>query len=218
MSLKQGAWYVAREVGTSTLTPLRVSNIRQEADVYYIEFVGDLVTAHDKTEFFGPMTRTLRPVEYDRDQQDAITGGVAFLKGVSGKARNLVKVGRDVIVIYKKDDVRLSALGVLTSVKVQDDKDENKNNILKITMAAEENFSGWHAGWTKIYLNTIDISHGETKDPKILGSGDAEKGRQSFQFKITDVSFIPSNAAVTGVAPDMDVTVDGVKWEFRDLW
>ena len=51
----------------------------------------------------------------------------------------------------------------------------------------------------------------------MLGSGDAERVRQDFKFKIDTVSFIPSNAPVTGVAPDMDVAVDGVKWEFRDL-
>jgi hypothetical protein len=66
-------------------------------------------------------------------------------------------------------------------------------------------------------LNTSTISHGETKDPKVLGSGDAEKRRQDFLFKADTVSFIPSNVSVTGVAPDMDVAVDGVKWEYRDL-
>ena len=84
-------------------------------------------------------------------------------------------------------------------------------------MESEQDFSYWHAGWTRFYLNTAVISHGGTKDPKILGSGDAEKRRQDFLFKITEVSHIPSNASVTGVAQDMDVTVDGVKWEFRDI-
>ena len=209
-SLKQNAWYVARMVGTSVLEALRVSTIRLEAGVYYVEFYEAPSVAHDKMEFFGPMTRTLHPLEYNRDQDDVIAGGIAYLEGLSSEAQDLVKVGNDVIVIHEKDDVRKSAHAVLTSVEVQ-------SSNLKITLESEQDFTGWQAGWTKLYLNTVAISHGETKDPKILGSGDAEKGRQSFQFKITDVSFIPSSAAVTGVIPDMDVTVAGVKWEIRDI-
>jgi len=213
-SLKQGAWYVARLEGSSVPTALMVSTIRVEADVYYIGFDKEPLDDHDKTEFFGPMTRTLHPVDYNRDQDDAIVGGVAYLKGLSIEAQNLVKVGRDIIVVYEKDGDRLlAALANLTSVEPHD----TGNQFLRITIESEEDFSDWQAGWTRFYLNTVDISHGETKDPKILGSGDAEKRRQDFQFKISEVSFIPSNAAVTGVAPDMDVTVDGIKWEFRDF-
>lgn len=209
-SLKQDDWYAARPVGTSDLTALKVSIIRQETDVYYIEFDQDPLADHDKVEFFGPMTRTLHPVEYNRDQSSAVNGGVASLAITSSEARDLVKVGRDVIVIKEKDDEPLSAHAVILSI-------EETAEIFNLTLESEQDFTDWQAGWTKFYLNTVDISHGETRDPKILGSGDAEQGRQIFQFKITDVSFIPSNTASTGVAPDMDVTVDGVKWEFRDI-
>ncbi|GJL53835.1 MAG: hypothetical protein NPIRA02_09670 [Nitrospirales bacterium] len=212
-SLEQGVWYVARPIGTSNLTPLRVSTIRQEADVYYIEFHDNPPADPDKTEFFGPTTRTLRPINYNRDQNAPIVGGVAELEGLSAEARNLVKAGEKVIAIFDKDEPPKSALAVLTSVE----EIGSTNTILKITMEIEEDVSDWKAGWTKFYLNTVDISHGETKDPKVLGSGDAEKDRQNFQFKITEVSFIPSNTASTGVAPDLDVTVDGIKWEFRDI-
>ena len=209
-SLSQGDWYAAREIGKNEFTALRVTGIRVQADVYYVLFSSPAPAAHDKTEFFGPMTRTLRPVDYNRGQDAAIIDGFSRLEGLSSKAANLVKAGRDIIVVYEKDDILRAAQATLTSVEPGDE-------ILKITVQSEQDFSRWKAGWTRFYLNTVDISHGETKDPKILGSGDAEKKRQSFQLKITAVSFIPSNASVTGVAPDMDVTVDGVKWEFRDI-
>ena len=209
VSLNQGDWYVAREVGTSVLNALEVVTVREEADVYFIKFAPAPTSDPDETEFFGPMTRTLRPVDFDRDQRDAINGGVARLIELSTEATELVKVGRDVIVVHEKDEKRKATNAVLESV-------EDTGELLKITMKTELDVTGWEAGWTRFYLNTVDISHGETKDPKVLGSGDAEKKRQDFQFKISDVSFIPSNAAVTGVSPDMDVTVDGVKWEFRD--
>lgn len=208
-SLTKGDWYVSRAVGGTTLMPLRVVAIRQETDVYYVRFQSEPLDKHHKTEFFGPMTRTLRPVNFDRDQRDAIQGGTAELKGLSAPARDLVKPGRDVIVVYDGVNPKVATVGVISSVV-------NKGEALEISMLTEASTAGWKAGWTSFYLNTVDVSHGETKDPKVLGSGDAEQKRQDFQFKITDVSFIPSNAASTGVAPDMDVTVDGVKWEFRD--
>lgn len=209
-SLHQGGWYVARKVGDVNLTPLMVSSIRIEADFYSVSFSGDPPGNHDKTEFFGPMTRTLRPVDHVRDQRDAVIAGVSSLEKLSPEAQSLVKVGREIILVDEENEPSRAAQARLTSVEPGDD-------ILKITMESDEDFSGWRAGWTRFYLNTANISHGETKDPKILGSGDAEKRRQNFPFKITSVSFIPSNASVSGVAPDMDVTVDGVKWEFRDI-
>jgi hypothetical protein len=87
---------------------------------------------------------------------------------------------------------------------------------MKIIFDSEQTFAGWEAGWTEFRVNVVDVSHGETKGPKTLGSGDAERERQSFKLNVTGVSFVPSNAASAGVAPDIDVTVDGVKWEYRD--
>lgn len=209
-SLQQGAWYVARPVGTSALTELKVTALRMEADVYYVEFQQAPPAVHHKTEFFGPMTRELRPQDHNRSMEDAVSSGLVQLKALPAKARELVKVGRDVIVVYEKADDRRGAHAAITAIKTV-------GNLLELTLESDQDFGGWHAGWTRFHLNTVDISHGETQDPKILGSGDAEIRRQHFQFKITDVSFIPSNTAVTGVAPDMDVTVGGVKWEFRDF-
>ncbi len=209
-SLSQGDWYVARPVDTGKLTAHRVSVIRVEADVYYIEFSDAPPSPHETTEFFGPMTLTLRPADYDRNQDAAIEDGICRLKDLSPDARNLVKTGRNIIVVNEEGGKPCAAQASLISVTLD-------GSILVITVASEQDFSDWKAGWTRFYLNTVDISHGETKDPKILGSGDAAQKRQSFQFKITEVSFVPSNASLSGVAPDMDVTVDGVKWEFRDI-
>ncbi len=208
-TLEKGNWFVAREVGSSLLEALRVVNVREEADFYFVRFSPAPASHPDETEFFGPMTRTLRPLNFDRDQRDAVRGGIVDLTGLSAEARELVKVGRDVIVVHEANGEKSATKGVVDVV-------EDRGAFLRISLTTEHDVAGWAAGWTKFYLNTVDISHGETKEPKVLGSGDAEQKRQHFQFKITEVSFIPSNAAVTGVAPDMDVTVDGVKWEFRD--
>ena len=122
-----------------------------------------------------------------------------------------MKPGKTVLVINEQDEEKLAASATILETEAL------AGGNLRVTLDSETDFAGWQKGWTVFCLNTSTISHGETKDPKVLGSGDAEKRRQDFLFKADTVSFIPSNVSVTGVAPDMDVAVDGVKWEYRDL-
>ena len=74
----------------------------------------------------------------------------------------------------------------------------------------------WAIGDVTVLLNTVTVGHGESKGPRLLGSGDAERPEQSFQLKVRDVSHIPSSAAESGVVPDIDVAVDGTVWPWRD--
>ncbi len=212
-TLSQGDWYVARPIGTNTLSSHKVTGIRIEADVHHIQFCPDPPLTHEKTEFFGPMTRELHPVDFDRDQRNAISGGECCLESVSGDALDLLKAGKDIIVVNDENEQHRAGLGTITEVEPRG----APYNDVRIAFDSDDTFAGWKAGWTRFHLNTVDISHGETKDPKVLGSGDAEIRRQDFRFKIADVSFIPSSASSTGVMPDMDVAVDDVKWEFRDF-
>lgn len=209
--LKQGDWYVAREVSETALTALKVTGVRIEADTHYVVFCPAPPAAAENTEFFGPMTKVLRPLHHDRNPDDAVADGACILEGLSDAARDLLKPGKDMLIVHERDGVKKAGQATVTGTEVQ------TNGALKVTLETETDFTGWEKGWTSFHLNTVAISHGETKDPKTLGSGDAELQRQDFRFKVDNVSFIPSTAAVSGVAPDMDVAVDGVKWEYRDL-
>jgi hypothetical protein len=209
-ALKAGDWYVARPVGSMTHTALKVEGVRVEAAFYYVIF-NAVVKDPEHIEFLGPMTRRLQPVDHDRSRAPAIVGGVALLGGLSPAARELVKPGRTALVVFDPaGGKREAAQAVIGNVEpVGDD--------LRLTLVSETGFPAWAEGWTTFHLNTVGVSHGETKAPKMLGSGDAAKTRQDFHFKVDTVSFVPSSASVSGVAPDMDVAVDGVKWEYRDL-
>ncbi|MCC0029726.1 MAG: hypothetical protein H6891_05435 [Brucellaceae bacterium] len=212
--LKQGDWYVARKIGDKQTTALKVTGVRNEADGHYVLFCpvqpnGPIVP--ERTEFFGPMTRVLRPLGYDRNPDDAVADGACILEGLSAEARDLVKPGKDMLVVHERDGARKAGQATVTGTEIQ------SNGTLKVTLESETDFTGWEKGWTSFHLNTVAISHGETKDPKTLGSGDAELPRQNFRFKVDTVTFIPSTASVSGVAPDMDVAVGGVKWQYRDL-
>jgi hypothetical protein len=210
--LKAGDWYVARPVGSTSLTALKVVGIRIEAEFHYVKFHAPFQPRPEKTEFFGPMTRRLPPLGHDRSPAPAIVGGVAVLEGLSPEAHDLVKPGRTALVVFEPEgEQRKAAQAVIGEVESIGDRR------LRLTLVSETGFAGWKKGWTTFHLNTVGLSHGETKAPKVLGSGDAEKRRQDFRFKVDSVSFVPSSASTSGVAPDMDVAVDGVKWEYRDL-
>jgi hypothetical protein len=210
-SLKAGDWYVARTVGGTDLAGLQVVGVRIEADVHYVLFHAEPPAAPGLTEFFGPMTRRLQPLHHDRNPVPAIEGGIVCLEGLAPEALDLVKPGRAALVVLEREGAEKQA-GQATISEVEPIGDG-----LKLTLVSESNFADWEKGWTTFHLNTVGLSHGETKAPKVLGSGDAEKLRQDFRFKVDTVSFIPSTASVSGVAPDMDVAVDGIKWEYRDL-
>src|SRR5690606_20287133 len=88
---------------------------------------------------------------------------------------------------------------------------------LELSLEPIEGLEGFLRGWTFLNLNTVKAGHGETRNPKVLGSGDAEKPLQSFTFATSRVSFVPSSVSETGTAPDLDITVAGIGWTYRDL-
>jgi hypothetical protein len=209
-ALKPGDWYVARPLGSAAPRALKVVGVRVEAEFHYVMFHKPLPDAPERTEFLGPMTRRLQPQDHDRSPDPAIVGGVAILRGISASARALVKPGRAALVVLEEGKARKAGQATIGEVETAGDD-------LRLILVSETDFGDWRKGWTTFHLNTVGMSHGETKAPKVLGSGDAEKTRQDLPFKVDTVSFVPSSASASGVAPDMDVAVDGVKWEYRDL-
>jgi len=209
--LKQGDWYIARPLGSGELSALQVASLRVEAEVYHVVFASAPPAAPERTEFFGPMTQRLQPLHHDRNPEPAISDGAAFLTGFSPEARRLVKAGKTALVVLERDGAERQA-GQARIAEVEDLGEE-----LKVTLVSDSDFSGWEKGWTTFHLNSVDLSHGESKDPKVLGSGDAERRQQEFTFNVKGVSFIPSTLSARGVQPDMDVAVDGEIWPYRDL-
>jgi hypothetical protein len=214
--LTVGDWFAARALAGGDPKALRVEGVRTGSDIYYLEFHQAPPADADQTEFFGPMTRALRPVDWDRSQTDAFVGHEARLAGLSQAARQLLRPGRELIVDYDPGgtgEQRQAAKAQLTEIE---HLAAGGRWISRVVLDGTASFAGWKAGWTCFRLNLADVSHGETKGQKLLGSGDGERARQSFHFGVKDISFVPSSASVTGVFPDIDVTVNGEKWEVRD--
>ena len=182
-----------------------------------IDMPGTLSTFEpDAHEFHGPMQRTLRPLDHDRNPEPAFDGPAIIIESPVDQARELVRLGKTCLIEEQETDVEAQGdrvEPVLATLFEAVEVDEG----LKLLFEPTEGLGGFRKGWTTLNLNAVSASHGETKSAKVLGSGDAEKPLQRFAFSARDVSFIPSNIAETGVAPDMDVEVDGVLWSYRDL-
>ncbi|MEX2518034.1 MAG: hypothetical protein WD969_01735 [Paracoccaceae bacterium] len=213
--LAVGDHMIMRAMSGGALTALRVAGVLVGADRYTLEFHAD-VTADiagfepDRFEFLGPMTRALRPFDFDRDPNAAFDGATVLLAGLDNAAQDLIRPGRACLI---EDERAGGAPPALVMVLDAFEGDWG----FEVVFASSEGLAGFQAGWTKLNFNAVLASHGETKSPKTLGSGDAERPRQAFPFSAKGVSFVPSSVAETGVAPDMDVAVDGVIWAYRDL-
>lgn len=219
-----GSWFVARTAGQGLLA-LRLAGVGIDGDGYSLEFTQDAVgddRRPEDTEFHGPMRHRLRPRLHDRNPTAIGSAHALDVDGLDEASRGLLKPGRRLLLRCESgppanggpDDGAPEAgarAGQATVVQVEHGTDESR-----LSVESDVDFSAWPVGWTRVNANVVDASHGETKPPKVLGSGDGERLAQRFRLKAGPVSFVPSNAAESGVVPDMDVTVDGVRWEHRD--
>lgn len=209
--LAAGDIFVARSADDG-LSALQVVGVRSSAGSYQIEFdqsvSGDLTTY----EFHGPMTVALHAAGYDANPDPALTTKTITLEGISSAARALLKPGRAAILSRIEDDQPVA--DVPASVAAVDAGTADDTAL--VTFDYTEPTTGWAKSELVVRLNCVEISHGETKDAKLLGSGDGERTGQTFTLSVNGVAHIPSTASASGVAPDMDVTVDGIAWAHAD--
>jgi hypothetical protein len=219
-----GSWFVARTPGHPLLA-LELEGVRVEGDGYYLKFTREAVgegRRPEVTEFHGPMRHVLRPRLHDRNPEGLGPASTLVAEGLDDASRVLLKPGRRLLLRREIEptassegeavDARDRSMAALaTIVGVEHDAQRST-----LSVEGDVDFSQWPIGWTRVNANVVDASHGETKPPKVLGSGDGERLRQRFRMAAKPVSFVPSNASESGVVPDMDVTVDGVRWAYRD--
>lgn len=66
---------------------------------------------------------------------------------------------------------------------------------------------------TVVRGNVVNAGHGAGQSERILGSGDAARRNQSFLLDIAGVSFIADATLPAGVRADIEVRIDGQRWE-----
>lgn len=64
-----------------------------------------------------------------------------------------------------------------------------------------------------VHANVVVAGHGESRPDRVLGSGDAARGGQTFLLDVAEVSFVSDPSQASGVRADLHVTVDGRSWD-----
>lgn len=214
--LAGGDVFVAR-LGV-TLTALRVLGLTTAADRFHIQFSREPDVpaggALQDVEFHGPMKQVLRPVDFDRNEGEAVAGGgVIEFEAVPDEAAALFAPGGLLIVEDEAPSPRAPALAHILSTAWN-----SAHTVLTVTVAEDAAlFAGFRKGWTVFRGNTVLAGHGESLGSRVIGSGNGELPSQTFNLPLTDISFVPSNASETGIAPDIEVRVGDRFWAFRDL-
>lgn len=210
-SLKAGLWYALQREERKTPLVAQVVAISFEKDFYFVLFDRSVPVPH-ATEFVGPMKRSIRPLGYDRDPRPIGDTDDIILEGLPDEAVNILRPGRSLIICDTDRD------GSTSDVQATLNKIEPRSDgSTKIEINTSGEINGFVRGDTVIKLNATTITHGESKGPKALGSGDGEVPRQSFVLQVSDISHVPSATSETGVIPAIDVTVDGEIWSYSDF-
>ncbi|MGH7616424.1 MAG: hypothetical protein ACREPM_04280 [Gemmatimonadaceae bacterium] len=66
------------------------------------------------------------------------------------------------------------------------------------------------------YGNVAEVTHGASAPDEVLGGGDPASAPQRFDLRRTPLSWIPDAAAARGVAPAVQLFVDGERWTLVD--
>ncbi|MXP65366.1 hypothetical protein E0493_18620 [Roseomonas sp. M0104] len=209
--LAQGDWFVARPLDGGAPFALQARGVLLRAGAYFVAFDRPVKADPAQIEFAGPMTRSLRPAGYDRSEALPLDGGSLELADLPPEAAALVRPGHRIVAEHEAGAERRFAL-----LTVRDAQPVPERRALRLAVTVAGDLAGWQAGHTIFRLNTAEASHGETQGVRTLGSGNGEQARQSFLLPVSEVSFIPSTAAGSGVVPDIDVAVNDERWAYAD--
>ncbi|WP_298291085.1 hypothetical protein [uncultured Litoreibacter sp.] len=208
--LTEGDWFVSRSMTNATrLRPLRVQGVRLGTGRYSILF-HDSVGQPDRFEFLGPMKTSVTAVGHGRNPDTFGEPAKIMLCGLSDAATDILRPGRQVIINAIENGFSEDVAASLVTIEPRGD------GKVEITLQAERSFDHFTKGDTVFRMNAVKISHGESKGPKTLGSGDGERPRQHFTLQVGEISHVPSPVSESGVIPALDVAVDGEVWPYAD--
>jgi len=165
---------------------------------------------------FGNFELDLRPLDYDVNA-DPVFETDPLLRSDShshislelDKIPDLLEIGRTLIIAGKDEAMET----VLKAV----DKDANRIKVEPAIPGSEPDGTGASDNYsrycTTIYGNVVQSGHGESQGEKILGSGDAAKSQQQFDFTVEEVSFAADSSFPSGVRAALDITVENRTWK-----
>lgn len=207
--IKEGDWVVGH-FNDDSYKALKIENINPDSnnpDIFSVSFK----YLPDSGMDYFPLNRGLKEIHAD------FRGESIFAEGADVNNNEIDSSGEIRLEVDISENLKVGQYIILTA--------KNKKAILTkidsistdgktITTNPTADSFGFTKGELIIYGNVVLCGHGERMPEKILGSGDAAQKNQSFVFNnVERVSFIADDTKNSGVAADIDVVVDGQKWE-----
>ncbi|MEK6210037.1 MAG: hypothetical protein AABM64_06645 [Pseudomonadota bacterium] len=154
-----------------------------------------------ETRIYGHFTKQVRPNGWDQNT-DEVSGPALQL---AAPRPELLVVGRKLWIEQREGDARLQGREAVVI-----DLPKGGGILIDPPLEAEPSFT---KGNTVICGNVETAGHGETQNERILGSGNAAALNQSFVLAVAGVSFVADRTLPAGVRADIDVRVDGQRWQ-----
>ncbi len=165
---------------------------------------------------FGNFELDIRPLDYKVNANPAFetdpllrSDSHSHLPLELDEIPELLEIGRKLIIAGKDEAMEVTLKAV--------NKDAKRIKVEPAIPGSEPDSSGTSANYsryhTTIYGNVLSSGHGESQGEKILGSGDAAKSHQHFNFEVEKVSFVADSNFSSGVRAALDITVDKRRWK-----
>lgn len=210
--LSTGDWLIV-QTGTGGRAAVVTALVENEHD-YQLEFSGAF--SADGIMLFAQFEVELRPSNYDVNETPVFliepqhrSDNHSFLPLALIQFPELLSIGRKLIVEGKS-----SAMAVI----VKDIDLLNKRVKIEPAIPGSElTGSGvtndYTRYYTKIYGNVVQSGHGETRKEKILGSGDATRLNQQFDFDVEQISFVADPKFPNGVRSAITIQIENRTWQ-----
>ncbi len=211
--LVTGGWVVAQISGSSR-TAAMIEVLEEGEKSFTLELsaadLGGIGT------LFGNFTLDIRPRGHDMNMDPIFLTSPALrsdshsiLPLALDDFPALLDVGRILVVASEEEAMKVT----VKEIK----EDEGWIKVAPAIPGSELSGLGTTAVYTRchttIYGNVVTSGHGESRNEKILGSGDATRSGQRFDLDVEEVSFVVDGQFAGGVRAAVEVRVDGRTWK-----
>jgi len=165
---------------------------------------------------FGDFELDLRPLDYAVNETAVFETASEFRSDSHShiplqldEIPELLEIGRQLIIAGKSEAMLVTLKAV--------DRAAKRIKVEPAIPGSEPGGTGTSGNYsrheTTLYGNVVNAGHGERQGEKILGSGDAAKSQQRFDFALEEVSFVADSSFPSGVRAALEITVENRTWK-----
>ena len=199
--------YLVLEDPLGQRVAVKVSKVIVYEDSFDLHFVDIPDGIEQVKRVYGPFKHRIKPKGYDHNP-NPVTPGMLTLEIAKDQLPDSLRIGKTLIVEPEKEQspalpfsAQITDIGILA------------NSVTLTLNAPASAYTGYQRGGVIIRGNCLKFGHGETQPPTLLGSGDATENNQVFIIKKDNISFIADSHLVWGVRADIEIIVDGRRYE-----